>query len=617
MAGEVSRYTVTSNDPNEEPEEDIVQSARVPSRIVQTSRSRRISRFRPSSSSCVVHQYGLFKFRTGKNSLPSTPTASSRSRAAIFGLDAISRNLFNARPGSIKSDLFGNSINGSYRRSRSKSAASRSSLYTTTTATTTTTLDSQLTKTTSRTNSTAATSIMSMDDDDTTTSDKTPRARKLLKRNKSTSHHRHSSENDLERTPSRLSAASTSAESRSPSAERELDYSDVEDADGKLLDEVTHDTSDWNLTLQLELARRNSRNQHDVTPMHLEHPLTDTILEGMHSSRSGYLSLTYCIFPEEPPLANRPVSRASRQSQQSPVRPSSRGSRELPPRPSSSASRDYPQRPDSRASRESDVSPRSSRSRASSLPTGGPRPLGPRSPSPLPPQRPTSPRALPVVPLTGIFSPVGVSPTSESTLATMPSPPVTPARSPLPRSKRMPFGPTTNNADATPKASHVAAPSKIPTSVEPLAINKKTSVRSSNSGTSPGAARRTPGRYSLTKTSPLPASVKDISPLSAGTSRLGSVSPLRSDPESILRRLETTKEDVSDGYCVSLLAVPDIVNRRSLPVGRSSGCALRLTAYALPRTGRRAVPPPRTRAVARPPLTSRSRASLFKTRPRS
>lgn len=37
MAGEVSRYTVTSSDPNEEPEEDIVQSARVPSRIVQTS----------------------------------------------------------------------------------------------------------------------------------------------------------------------------------------------------------------------------------------------------------------------------------------------------------------------------------------------------------------------------------------------------------------------------------------------------------------------------------------------------------------------------------------------------------------------------------------------------
>jgi hypothetical protein len=37
MAGELSRYTVTSSDPNDEGEEDIVQTARVPSRIVQTS----------------------------------------------------------------------------------------------------------------------------------------------------------------------------------------------------------------------------------------------------------------------------------------------------------------------------------------------------------------------------------------------------------------------------------------------------------------------------------------------------------------------------------------------------------------------------------------------------
>ena len=38
MAGELSRYTVTSNDPNDEPEEDIVQTARVPGRIIQTSK---------------------------------------------------------------------------------------------------------------------------------------------------------------------------------------------------------------------------------------------------------------------------------------------------------------------------------------------------------------------------------------------------------------------------------------------------------------------------------------------------------------------------------------------------------------------------------------------------
>jgi protein ECT2 len=227
-----------------------------------------------------VHQYGLFKFRTGKNSHPATPTASSRSRAAIFGLDAISRNLFNARPGSIKSELFGNSINGSYRRSRSKSAASRSSLYTTSTATTMTTMDSQLTRMTSRTNSTAATSVMSTDEDDTASSNRTPKARKLLKRNKPS--HTSQSENELERTSSRLSVASESVpSSRSPSTDRELDYSDIDDADGRLVQHVEHNDSDWNLTMQLELARRNSRNQHEVSPLNIEQPWQDTIFEGM------------------------------------------------------------------------------------------------------------------------------------------------------------------------------------------------------------------------------------------------------------------------------------------------------------------------------------------------
>jgi hypothetical protein len=37
MAGELSRYTVTSQDPNEEGEEEIVHTARVSGRIVQTS----------------------------------------------------------------------------------------------------------------------------------------------------------------------------------------------------------------------------------------------------------------------------------------------------------------------------------------------------------------------------------------------------------------------------------------------------------------------------------------------------------------------------------------------------------------------------------------------------
>lgn len=37
MAGELARYTVESSDLNDEGEEDILQIARVPNRIVQTS----------------------------------------------------------------------------------------------------------------------------------------------------------------------------------------------------------------------------------------------------------------------------------------------------------------------------------------------------------------------------------------------------------------------------------------------------------------------------------------------------------------------------------------------------------------------------------------------------
>lgn len=42
MAGELCRYIVLSNDPNDESEEDIVQTVRVPARIVQTSESKAI-----------------------------------------------------------------------------------------------------------------------------------------------------------------------------------------------------------------------------------------------------------------------------------------------------------------------------------------------------------------------------------------------------------------------------------------------------------------------------------------------------------------------------------------------------------------------------------------------
>ncbi|QRV87492.1 Formin-like protein 14 [Ceratobasidium sp. AG-Ba] len=91
IAGELCRFVVSSCNEDDEKEEDIVHTPSVPGRIVQT-----------------IHQYGLFKFRTGHASAPGTPT---RPRTALFSLDTLS---------------FG-SMTMANRRSRSRSVASRNS----------------------------------------------------------------------------------------------------------------------------------------------------------------------------------------------------------------------------------------------------------------------------------------------------------------------------------------------------------------------------------------------------------------------------------------------------------------------------------------------------------
>ncbi|CAE6396665.1 unnamed protein product [Rhizoctonia solani] len=91
LAGELCRFAVSSCNEEDEREEDIVHTPSVPGRIVQT-----------------IHQYGLFKFRTGHASAPGTPT---RPRTALFSLDTLS---------------FG-SMSMSNRRARSRSVASRNS----------------------------------------------------------------------------------------------------------------------------------------------------------------------------------------------------------------------------------------------------------------------------------------------------------------------------------------------------------------------------------------------------------------------------------------------------------------------------------------------------------
>lgn len=220
----------------------------------------------------LVHQFGLFEFKTGKISLPSTPT--HRSKASIFGLDAISRNLFNGRPGSSMGDFFSGSING-HRRNRSRSTTtSRSSMYTQTT----TTEDSMKSSHRSNSTATAATTMSTMDDDTSFFSSRSSKGKKLSKRSTSlvdtTSDSEHGSIRNLSRSQS---------QSRSSSRGPDPDYSDVEDDSFTILEKSkVVGSSDYNLAMQLELARQNSLNQHGkrIAPMQLDDPVEATIYEG-------------------------------------------------------------------------------------------------------------------------------------------------------------------------------------------------------------------------------------------------------------------------------------------------------------------------------------------------
>ncbi|KAN0131381.1 hypothetical protein V8E53_010758 [Lactarius tabidus] len=410
MAGALSRYKVTSSDPNDESEEDIVQTGRVADRVVHT-----------------IHQYGLFKFRTGKNSIPSTPTATSRSRAAIFGLDVISRNLFNAFPGSSRGDIFGGSINGSR---RSKSSISRSSVSAPSSS------DGSFTRFSQRSSSTltAATSISSMDDDTrngTRSSRSKSRASRFLGRSRSPKGSGSEPEASPKRPTSRSGSVSSSfSREQSPAIDEEYDAHDVT-ADRRHMDE-----SEWDLTLRLELARRNSQNQHSKETV--EQPQWDGPVEET-------------IYEDTPPEPFRPESRASGSCLSQVSTTPTNHSLPLPPTDIDEASE------------------RTSRS------VSGSRPRGPRSPSPLPP----SLRGSQELDYENLDSAL------ETTLLDLTRAPVTPPKSasPLPRSRRQPFEPTGNTETAPKPISHGVQ--KAPSTIEPLVIKKKDSLRNSSTGESP------------------------------------------------------------------------------------------------------------------------------------
>lgn len=481
LAGELSRYKVTSSEPSDDEDEDIVQTARVPDRIVYT-----------------IHQYGLFKFRTGKNSMPSTPTA-TKSRAAIFGLDAISRNLlFHARSATAVGDFINGSTSG-HRRTRTTPSVSRSSIYTDTTGDSFSRF--------SRTNSTTTTATSVMDDQSANMSANSrrsrslSRAKKLIKRAKSPKDGESGTDQDASPRRSNLALSPivrvrtlSNASSDTPTDE-DRDSNEYYEPHRVVMDDSEHD-----LAMRLELARRNSQNQSEqqFSPLVLETPLEDTIYEN------------------DPPNTNRPFSRASRQL---PELPDVQSQRSTTPRPTT------PMRP---------VTPDSARrTRSLSRNSSERRPMGPRTPSPLPPSR--SPHVFPSTEI-----PSGDADDDfilEPTLVNTPQPPVTPTRTPLPRSRRQPFDPT-GNLDSTPKAE---AP-MFQGIVEPLSIVKKTSLRTGNTSPTQGKKTGTSSRGSPKgKGSPRRSSAQN---------RPSRIPVLQVNPTTneealrLIRSVESTKEDI-------------------------------------------------------------------------
>lgn len=104
------------------------------------------------------------------------------------------------------------------------------------------------------------------------------------------------------------------------------------------------------------------------------------------------------------------------------------------------------------------------------------RPMGPRTPSPLPPPSHLLPSAF-----------ISSDSEAEETPPPVPQPSVRPTG--IPRSKRQPFHPT-GNTEMTPRP--VATNSTGGSSVEPLSIKKKTTSRS-ESGATPAVVRRSQG----------------------------------------------------------------------------------------------------------------------------
>lgn len=184
-------------------------------------------------------------------------------------------------------------------------------------------------------------------------------------------------------------------------------------------------------------------------------------------------------------------------------------------------------------------------SRSLSVHSAERRPLGPRSPSPLPPVSPLSFQSR--VELPSMDDDLAL----ETILATPSAPSShTPLVTGIPRSKRQPFYPN-GNPESTPKAIN-STDSVVTTPIEPLSIKKKTSLRTSAVAT----GSPTPCRRSHVRRSPLSRNFnRVVSPrkVSPGVKKIKSTSASSTINNEDFERIKclsvSTKECVSGIYC--------------------------------------------------------------------
>ncbi|KAF5333454.1 hypothetical protein D9611_002621 [Ephemerocybe angulata] len=507
IAGGLCRFAVSSSDAADEIDEDIVQLERVPSRIVHT-----------------IHQFGLFQFKTGgRASVPGTPTA--RSKASIFGLDTISRNLFSSRPGSV-GDFFGGTIT-SHRRS--KSATSRSSIHTQTNST----ADSSLLKS-HRSYSTAATSI-----DGDSSSIYSAGSSKGKPTSSSRKDEDAASENgSIGRSLASHSMSSLSkslTRSKSQSTERpaydESDYSEAEDEQATISRRPRIDSSDHALQLRLDLARQNSLAQHGkpLPPIVMDQPVEETIYE------------------EEPP---EPVRKQSLDAFNRHMNSRSGSPSKIPESHSTSDLR-----PPSRSSRPS--GPRAH----SPLPSAGSR-------SPSDHSRLNSPEEVDTEHDSDCESDDSGTSTSATVSRSSSSRP-----SGIPRNRRQifPSAPSApGNLDATPRAA-VSNGSFSQSVIGPLSIKKKTSTHGAPPSTYTFPPPSPTTRRSFCENSPLSrgtrTSTQSQIPLSQSTSRLPSP-PFKHLKKSLSTGQPAVKYDLVDDLVVTASNMKDDIESSHRTVKR-------------------------------------------------